>query len=1831
MNLKITFMRHIFSLLTALLCALPLPMMADNYAGLWKQYEQAQQKDLPKTELQVLDNIISKATKERAYGHLVKAQMLRVSVQSTISPDSLAPDRARMEDIYGKTQDKALHAVYAVTIGRMYQVDSEDSESQQKAKQYFAAALADPDALAAKTDKSYEPVVEVGVDSKVFGHDLLHVIGFATNDMKTLHKYYEAHGNREAAFYTALRMVEDSPMDTGERMQKLDSLIGLYGDLQLSCEAAIDRDGCMRSVNNDDRKARYDYLTWAIGKWKGYQRVASLQNELSELTLPRFDVRLSDMTVSTHEAVVARINNACGISSVAVKVYRLREGVTAYGSINDSKTVADLKRGARLLADYGQTKSLGAHAQYEVFADSLTLRALPLGAYLLEFSCNDSSVRPAYGLLRVADLMAVWMQNPDRRVRIAVVDATSGMPVSDASVALSTKKNGPETILTTDASGEVMTSKQSFSYIRVLKGNDKYSPQRYFSSYFNYYKAKPNQLAIRLYTDRRIYRPAQTVHVALVAYNYLTPDELSAANGQTLELRLMDANGKEVKRQSVTTDDLGTASADFILPSGGLTGTFSIAANSQRVFFNVEEYKRPTFSVKINDYKEKYSDGDTITLTGKAQTYAGVPVQGGEVDYEISHQRPWWWGISGAYNDFFSSKEHGTATTDADGSFKIRVPLTLPKRHDNTPIYCNIKVEANVTDISGETRDAVMTIPLSSKATILRCNMPSRVLKDSLTDMRFTYLNNAGQPISGSVKYTIDGHQYTAKTNEKINIRSIVATLKSGSYSLEAVCGTDTVRQKFVIFTLKDKRAVVETHDWYYLSAAEFPSDGGPVYIQLGSSDELLHVMYSLISGNKVLESGAKELQGELLTQKFTYKEEYGDALLAVFAWVKDGKAYTHEATIKKPQPDRRLIMKWITFRDKLTPGQQEEWTLNITRPGGKVVKAQLMATLFDKSLDQIRPHNWFFDDGMAPFWINTAWYNNRYGSINLNASRQMKWLNVDGLNFSSLFDTSYNLYEVVKYTAPVIRNGVALMAAPMAKSDKQLASAGTNEEVRVRGITSKAFDSATAENVVEGVFPDEKSLGASKKTADSFDESQMRENLQETAFFYPNVITDANGNAKLKFTLPESVTTWRFLGLAHDREMNYGLIEAEAVAKKTVMVQPNVPRFLRVGDKAMITSRITNTSSEPVSGTATMTLIDAESGKTVYEQQAGYQIEAEGTTAVSFSYSPESADKILVCRITAAGSGYSDGEQHYLPILPDKELVTNTVAFTQIGKGTKKIDLSKLFAVDDAANSLTVEYTNNPAWLMVQALPYVGNVNEKNAVSLAAAYYANSLASNLLHQSPVIKRMLDSWAQETGQETTLMSALEKDQELKTLVLDETPWVTDAAKESDQKRQLLTFFDENTINNKLESTLGSLKQLQRADGSFSWWPGMDGSRYMTVTVVGMLTRLNAMTESQQQTSQMLFSAFSFLDKKIAEEVIELKKMERKGMKKVSPSEFAYNYLYSNALAERPTTADVNYLLSLIEKNPTRLTIYGKANCAVILALYGHNAKAREMLKSAMEYTVYNDEMGRYYDTPKAQYSWFDYRIPTQTAAIEALQRLQPTDSVTISDMQRWLLQSKRTQAWDTPINSVNAIYVFLNGQTDKLTPADDTPTSINVDGKPLSADVQSAAIGYVKGRYQGAGMRQFTAQKTTSGTSWGAVYAQFMQRSADVKGSSTGLKVTRELISDGKQLKVGDRVKVRITIVADRDYDFVQVIDRRAACMEPVGQISGYHWGYYCAPRDNTTSYYFDRMAKGKHVVETEYFIDREGDYSTGTCIAQCAYSPEFMGREAAMELEVSR
>lgn len=1796
---------------------MPFTMLfGQNYNKLWEAVREAEAKDLPKTQMEALQKIVDKATRDDDYGQLLKAGLQQAKVQLNISPDSLdriISDLERQALAYEHTQP-VMAAVLNAVLGQVYCSDSRYGDEQHsKGMACFEKSLSKPLMLAATKTKEYEPFVEKGIDSRMFNHDLLSVIGYHAAEngyseaYRIMHKFYKEQGNRLATMLTAYHVEHD-----------LDSLIRTYQDLPECGWLAEKKLGKMRY---DSAKEQMEYADYALATWPTYANANYFRKVQQDLTCPKYmaDVERSLSTLA--DSCEVEVSNIRNIGFLTMRIF-------------DAKTKQTVKTVTRR---YDHMKP------YDIGKDTLMIPQLPLGHYKVEFTTGKETIKPDTLDYRVSNLKVLSENLPDDRTRYIVVDALTGKPVGGANmefVRRHAKKNDPTVKKKADANGVVEWSEeQGLASYRAYTDTDKAMPMvsAGWGSY-DYREPSSENWIVNIYTDRKIYRPGQQVHASVVCFVNKKGTDTKAVPDTGLKLMLFDANNKKVAEKDLTTDSYGSASADFTLPAKGLTGMFSLRVDRYSAYtgIRVEEYKRPTYEVTFDEVNEVYKAGDVVTVKGKALSYAGIPVQNAKVKYTVTRREAVWWWRSN--NDVEEITDDETVTAD-DGTFEVKVPLEVDDSELRDARFFNFHIEADVTDVAGESHHGAFVLPLGTRPTALSLDMPAQVVRGELGTYKFTRWNAAGREIAGDVTYTIDGQQpISVKANTAFQAKDAkygFARLSSGRHLLEAKCGEDSLKHSFVIFGIDDQQPPTETPDWFYQSGDEFGDK--PVSVLVGSSEEDVTVFYSVFSGNKELDHGSFVVSNSIRRIDYNYKEEYGSGLLLTYAWVKNGKVYTHRSVIRKPLPEKQLKLKWTTFRDRLTPGQKETWTLQILRPDGKPAKAQLLATLFDKSLDQLDMHNWGLSLGLYQNLPNTRWMYDSFGGMIASGTGKLNPLSMNSWVFSHFCDdANLNVYRY--FTRAAMGRNVMYSkaaAAPMALEESAMADDALNEVVVVGYGTQK-------KSLVTGSVADKKKEESAKQES-----AQVRENLSETAFFYPALETDASGRVALKFTLPESVTTWRFIGLAHDKDLNHGMLEGEAVAKKDVMVMPNMPRFVREGDEATVTARIANTSKQEVKGTARLQLLDPETEKVVYEQKLPFAVKPDKTSTVAFNvatgkFATGNGQSLYICRIVAEGAKFSDGEQHYLPVLPNMELVTNTYPFTQNKPGTKEIAVSALIPSSVTKSQqarLTVEYTNSPAWLMVQALPFVGNVNDANAISLAAAYYANSLGKYILSQCPTVEQTFRQWQSMDEKDSPLQSALDKNQELKNLVLDETPWVADAQRETEQRKALANFFDENMLSYRLEQALKGLRNLQNSDGSFSWWKGMSGSPCMTAEVLEFLTRLDLLAGNNSETRSLISNANRFLGKTVVKEVKELKKLEKENKPVYIYDYHALQWIYVNAISGNKLSSGEKeakeYLMNYLETKRRTESIYSKALMAVVLAKDGQTEKALEYLKSLKEYTVYTEEKGRYYDTPRAGYSWCNYRIPTQTAVIEALQLVQQgnvseEDATFVEEMQRWLLQEKRTQAWDTPISSVNAVYAFLNGRAGIL--AKQEPTVLKLDGKVIETPKSTAGLGYVKTVIHDDGNLKnstFKAEKTSHGTSWGALYAQFMQPATEVSDAGSGIKVTREILNAGKELKVGDKVKIRLTIEAERDYDFVQVSDKRAACLEPVNPLSGYHWGYYIAPKDNTTNYYFDRLAKGKLVIENEYYIDRAGTYQTGTCTVQCAYSPEYSAHAKAQVLKI--
>jgi len=1628
--------------------------------------------------------------------------------------------------------------------------------------------------------------------------------------------------------------------------QELRKWIHTYPAVKTVPEAYLALAQFLQYQNNQVERLRI--VREGIAGYPRYEGINQLKNIEKEILNASLSLEIATAYPGEQQSVKVNYKNLTGIT---LQLYKVNLPVTS--AVLQNRTTHFESKYARLQRE--EHFSLKPTTDYLNVDTTLTIQAPQAGIYFLKAVPDGKKGVSDGTLMNVTALKTIYRPLPDGTLELVVVDAVSGQPVSEAEVTIYTEKGGgysPQQTYQADKQGtlklDFLNSNKYWYNAHTAADNAMPILNLWKNDY--YYKESKRKEVLQLFTDRSIYRPGQTVYVSGLAYE-MEKDSTRVLADKKYTVSLYDANNNETGKVEVRTNGFGSFSGQFVLPSPCLTGYFSLRAADTSVSFKVEEYKRPTFDVTFEPVKVEYQVGDSIEVVGMAKTFAGAPVQNARVHYNISRSYAWVWRFMGRG----SARWEGEAMTDADGKFSVPVHFEIDSDRRESPLwYYTYNIQADVTDGAGETQQANLSLPLGSTSMVLNMdNLPDNLVKEKKLEIKLTAMNLSGEPVDTPVTYQVvemeeqkDGQEKegrkvltgTVEANKSFVPEAIYA-LPSGNYRLKLSAkdtqGREcTASKNFLLFSLNDKRPPFVITDWFYQDGLEFDA-ASPATVYIGSSEKNVYLLYDVFAGNKRLESKRIELSDSVVSFRFPYKKEYGDGILVSMAFVKDGRLYSHNARIMKPAPEKKLQLKWTTFRDKLRPGQQEEWKLTVLYPDGSPAEAEMLATMYDASLDKIySAHKLDFGVDFhyvvpLTYW-NTSYMRNAYLYVDF----PLKRLRAVPLEYSELIIPSTGRMEamVVGYGG----SPRATLAGALKIRGRSAANAVMNQEA--------VTDMVLQEEMVETSAQEKVEMGSSEELAETGD-IQIRENFAETAFFYPQLRTNEKGEVSISFVLPESLTRWKFMGLAHTRNVDYGKIEATATASKEFMLQPNMPRFVRVGDKANIAASLMNLSDKGVKGTVRMELFNPETEKVFYSQKQKFDVKGGETGHVNFTFEVSDKYAVMACRMVADGDTFSDGEQRYIPVLTDKQWVTETVPLNVNGEGAHTFSLENLFNKHSKTASeqrLTVEFTAHPAWYAVQALPVVAHPQNEDALSWATAYYAHSLAAYIVKENPRIKQVFDSWKAQGGTKETFMSNLQKNQELKNILLAETPWLTEATNEAEQKQRIATLFDLNTMNSQLAVSVEKLGELQNADGAWSWYKGMQGSRYVTTQVMEMLVRLNALTHQDvdSRMQPMIQKGFEYLGKQAAEEYKSMKEAEKKGAVGIRPSEQVLRYLYICALdGKAPVDEKVNrYFIDKLSGEGKELTIYGKALGAIILQQAGKVAEARLFMQSLMEYSVVTDEMGRYFDTPKARYSWFSYKIPTEVAAMEAIQRITK-DTKAIDEMKRWLLKQKQTQTWETPIATADAVYALMaTGASDLLANTGGVEITL---GKEVIRTPADNAIGYIKKTVSGDVMniKKVSVDKEGTGMGWGAVYAQYLESMDQIGEQGNGLSVSRQLykgdeaLNESVPLKVGDKITVRLTVKADRDMDFVQIKDDRAACMEPLQAVSGFRWGnglgYYQATKDASTQFFIDQMRKGTYVIEYQVYVNRTGEYQAGIATVQSAYAPEFGGHTGGYRVMV--
>ena len=1876
------------SLIVLLVMSVFAPMQAQTYDNLWKELEVLERKDLPKSVISEAMKIYDKAKAEQNVPQMMKAYLTAMQYRSLLTPDSLKVDMNGLEQWASQTgsmEDKAI--LYSI-LGEMTM-----PADVKKGLGYLQASLKDKDRLLLIPVEKLRPMVRVGEASKRYFRDNLYNLlarraiqimqqyrwqaaakANQTNSLpvdmtdmdqfvtyqfvpvsdcdltaavmqtyQSLLKAYDTETEREGWLLTGIDALNylyrnfSGNFSNDVCQQELRKWIHTYPAVKTVPEAYLALAQFLQYQNNQVERLRI--VREGIAGYPRYEGINQLKNIEKEILNASLSLEIATAYPGEQQSVKVNYKNLTGIT---LQLYKVNLPVTS--AVLQNRTTHFESKYARLQRE--EHFSLKPTTDYLNVDTTLTIQAPQAGIYFLKAVPDGKKGVSDGTLMNVTALKTIYRPLPDGTLELVVVDAVSGQPVSEAEVTIYTEKGGgysPQQTYQADKQGtlklDFLNSNKYWYNAHTAADNAMPILNLWKNDY--YYKESKRKEVLQLFTDRSIYRPGQTVYVSGLAYE-MEKDSTRVLADKKYTVSLYDANNNETGKVEVRTNGFGSFSGQFVLPSPCLTGYFSLRAADTSVSFKVEEYKRPTFDVTFEPVKVEYQVGDSIEVVGMAKTFAGAPVQNARVHYNISRSYAWVWRFMGRG----SARWEGEAMTDADGKFSVPVHFEIDSDRRESPLwYYTYNIQADVTDGAGETQQANLSLPLGSTSMVLNMdNLPDNLVKEKKLEIKLTAMNLSGEPVDTPVTYQVvemeeqkDGQEKegrkvltgTVEANKSFVPEAIYA-LPSGNYRLKLSAkdtqGREcTASKNFLLFSLNDKRPPFVITDWFYQDGLEFDA-ASPATVYIGSSEKNVYLLYDVFAGNKRLESKHIQLSDSVVSFRFPYKKEYGDGILVSMAFVKDGRLYSHNARIMKPAPEKKLQLKWTTFRDKLRPGQQEEWKLTVLYPDGSPAEAEMLATMYDASLDKIySAHKLDFGVDFhyvvpLTYW-NTSYMRNAYLYVDF----PLKRLRAVPLEYSELIIPSTGRMEamVVGYGG----SPRATLAGALKIRGRSAANAVMNQEA--------VTDMVLQEEMVETSAQEKVEMGSSEELAETGD-IQIRENFAETAFFYPQLRTNEKGEVSISFVLPESLTRWKFMGLAHTRNVDYGKIEATATASKEFMLQPNMPRFVRVGDKANIAASLMNLSDKGVKGTVRMELFNPETEKVFYSQKQKFDMKGGETGHVNFAFEVSDKYAVMACRMVADGDTFSDGEQRYIPVLTDKQWVTETVPLNVNGEGAHIFSLENLFNKHSKTASeqrLTVEFTAHPAWYAVQALPVVANPQNEDALSWATAYYAHSLAACIVKENPRIKQIFDSWKAQSGTKETFMSNLQKNQELKNILLAETPWLTEATNEAEQKQRIATLFDLNTMNSQLAVSVEKLGELQNADGAWSWYKGMQGSRYVTTQVMEMLVRLNALThqDADSRMQPMIQKGFEYLGKQAAEEYKSMKEAEKKGAVGLRPSEQVLRYLYICALdGKAPVDEKVNrYFIDKLSGEGKELTIYGKALGAIILQQAGKVAEARLFMQSLMEYSVVTDEMGRYFDTPKARYSWFSYKIPTEVAAMEAIQRITK-DTKAIDEMKRWLLKQKQTQTWETPIATADAVYALMaTGASDLLANTGGVEITL---GKEVIRTPADNAIGYIKKTVSGDVMniKKVSVDKEGTGMGWGAVYAQYLESMDQIGEQGNGLSVSRQLykgdeaLNESAPLKVGDRITVRLTVKADRDMDFVQIKDDRAACMEPLQAVSGFRWGnglgYYQATKDASTQFFIDQMRKGTYVIEYQVYVNRTGEYQAGIATVQSAYAPEFGG-----------
>ena len=1904
-------------------------ILKTSYDKSWAKVDKYLDDDLPKSAIKEAEKIYKKAVGERNFAQMTKAGLTMVCMRASISPDSMVVDVEQLETRLREREARAVSGRDWAEVALMHALaaslyDSwnytsltltdEESEALSKTRkqEHVKAATAHARDIAGVSMKDCYPLYddgEIGADSRLYNDDALSlVLDFFDNQSyltreQELELYqlasdcYREKGMREAEALMRMRALDEQNhlQSFSERLldedyeQALKQMVDEFGDTEVGPDVWLEWMGERKFTTWQDK---LELVREAQRRWPDSHEVNTFKRMEMDCLKPSLSVYFYAQEGSTEMAnkpFRVQITHR-NIAEGDIEVKRLRpKDALGDGLLCEAlkkKDLKDLKEAETVWTQHLSFDAYKAHPELaEEWQRDTVVMSLPAGIYRVYVRGGGEESHDECQLSSI-QVMTISLQNGKRLA--TVVDAMTGRPIEGCQVIgywseyIDDKWKTFTAHFKTDKNGQAeLGDKVSSVAARLTQDDESFKVSVDSKKEFHEYKGHTTTY-YECYSDRAIYRPGQTVYVAGFVYDRLGEVTHAVANKE-LEVELKDANWQTIQKTKVTTDELGVAHTEFVLPTDRLNGTWRVHFGNKYCSFSVEEYKRPTFTVEMERTEGNFALGDTIEVTGIAKTYSGVPVQNAKVAFEVNQRKAssWYWWYGGGE---WKQVETGETVTDDEGRFRVKLFLDddlvrkesdveVRKVNGRNVVYdfygiMQYKVEAKVTDLAGETHEDESTICVSSREFGLGLDAPKMIDRSDAkkAEMTVSAYNAQGQKVDAEGEWRLRKYNPTTylyeevvatgrfSTKEPLSLPALT-NYELGHYCIELLAQDSRehnikTQETFVLWDSKRGGSMNLANDWITASSETFePGKGVDVWYAVCKPNAYTY-LYVVSNKDVVLERIAV-LDTKQQHLRLDYKEEYGDGLKLYLAYVKDGVKHELDKDFVLVRPDKKLKLAWTTFRDKLTPGQKETWTLTILDKDGKPVPANMIATMYDASLDYFVRHSWPFSllySRYVPSLDSNVSNLGRVPSVSL--SFKLKYPDTYSREYTELktfedYGGVYGFARRARYHALGAAAGGAVLFEEHAVMRKNVALAEADAMM--------AETDAPAATVAAGEEEPEEKYEP---------KSGLRENFNETAFFFPALHPDKNGNVSMTFTMPDCLTEWRFMGFAHTNDIDYGHIEGTAVARKEFMVQPNMPRFVRQNDRMSIATKIINTSEKDLSGEALIRLINPENDQVVMTAKKPFTVTAGNTSSVSFDYDVPEEYPMLVCEISGTAAGFSDGERNYLPVLSSKKYVTETVPFYLEDPSTKTVDITSLFnnhSETATQRRMTFEYTDNPSWQAILALHAVITPEFDDAVDWSASLYANRVAQSIAKRMPRLIELIMRWEAEEGNETTLTSELEKNQELKEILLQESPWMLDAQDETAQRHKLCELFNQKLLDRRINLAKEKLQKLQFSNGGWSWFQGMEPSYYITLSVsehmAQLLNYLRSQDEEDKEVLAMLKKSIRFLDNEELEYYNKWGKKDKKGL----PSESTFRYLYMRTLVPQALKGNASvetmkkFYLDKTQKKVGALTMYGRANVAVILYDDHRDEAARRFVQSLHEYTVTKPGMGRYYDTDKAAYSWCDYRIPTHIAAMKSFMTCLKKEGETGPDglckddlmqMQMWLLRQKQTQKWDNVLNTLAVADLLLTLDPETTFHEAQLPI-VNFGGQALAVENQTAAVGYSKVQVPESMLdaTEVTVTKQSPGVSWGCIYGQCLESLDRFQKTEGELRVDRkayietttgwEELAEGTPLHIGDKIRIRNIVSSDRDMDFVQVRSQHAACLEPLRHLSGYQWlggrGCYLAMHDSSADLFFDRFRKGTSTLDLEFYVTRAGRYSLGISTVQCAYTPAFSGHSAGRSLSV--